>query len=337
MSGTRHHFLPRFLQEGFVSRRTSGHRYTWVFLKGAPAFETNLSNVGVEAKFYSDGNPDVDERITEAETSQFAPLVKALRDAPPGPVASAGIPELVAHLEVRTRHLRESFGKDAAALLSKYGAFLLDEDAAAERFLQYFLREGHREEARKRGIPPHLLSAAARARAAQLKEGLRPTIQQLASAFRTYSVPAEVKIAHIASLRRAIAPEGRALAYRGLQYSVRETGEARFILGDSAVVCVLVGETRFTPLLDKDANLRAIYLPLTPNRVLVGAADSEELNVGDFGEGSARCSLEFFIAAEESDYQRGLQGMIGSAADMLTDDDMQAIFDEVMREQADGN
>jgi len=102
-------------------------------------------------------------------------------------------------------------------------------------------------------------------------------------------------------------------------------------------VCVLVGETRFTPLLDKDANLRAIYLPLTPNRVLVGAADSEELNVGDFGEGSARCSLEFFIAAEESDYQRGLQGMIGSAADMLTDDDMQAIFDEVMREQADGN
>ena len=110
MSGKRQHFIPRFLQSGFTSHTKGDESFTWVYRKGTEPFNTNIKNTGVEGKFYSakDGS-EVDSLITDAE-SKFSELIYNLRSGSLNPSKNKkSIAELIAHLEARTRHIRQNF------------------------------------------------------------------------------------------------------------------------------------------------------------------------------------------------------------------------------------
>src|SRR5689334_9268550 len=108
MAGKRQHFVPRFLQAGFASKKTADQVFTWVHRKDRPPFESNTLNVGVEREFYSIGTDTAaDDAITDIEDS-FSTLVRTLRDCAAQPVSDPKIPQLISHLEIRTRHLRQS-------------------------------------------------------------------------------------------------------------------------------------------------------------------------------------------------------------------------------------
>lgn len=159
MSGKRQHFVPRFLQEGFASHRNGDESYTWVYRKKTAPFNSNIINVGVEGRFYTEpGDSTADDLITSAETS-FSALVRGLRSGQSSSLSDPQIPELIAHLEVRTRHLRENFLQTGEFLVSKLLEFLSDEKAAESFLIRRFqndpsmFRDSFAEELTKRGIP----------------------------------------------------------------------------------------------------------------------------------------------------------------------------------------
>ena len=78
------------------------------------------------------------------------------------------LPTLIAHLEIRTRHLRESFLRTGELLASRLLDFLSDEDAFASYMTKKFegdptiLRKAFAEEFVKRGIPINQLDSVLR-------------------------------------------------------------------------------------------------------------------------------------------------------------------------------
>jgi len=68
MAGNRQHFIPQFLLKGFASRKARSNLFCWVYRKNIKPFETNITKIGVERKFYVESeDTTLDESITGAE------------------------------------------------------------------------------------------------------------------------------------------------------------------------------------------------------------------------------------------------------------------------------
>jgi hypothetical protein len=108
MSGKRQHILPQFLVKGFSSRSAHSNHFVWVYRKGQAPFESNIINVGVEKNFYSEDDSTIDEKITDAERG-YAELLNELRRIKKSELINKEmLPYFIAHLEIRTRNVRES-------------------------------------------------------------------------------------------------------------------------------------------------------------------------------------------------------------------------------------
>ncbi|MHB8483350.1 MAG: DUF4238 domain-containing protein [Nitrospiria bacterium] len=119
MSGKRQHFIPKFLQEGFASHFNRDEVFTWVYRKDKPPFNVNITNVGVEKFFYTEGTDTVaDDLITDAE-DPYSDLIQRARTVLPGVISDPQIPSLISHLESRTKHFRENFLRAGNYLISR--------------------------------------------------------------------------------------------------------------------------------------------------------------------------------------------------------------------------
>jgi len=344
MGGKRQHFVPRFLQSGFGSHRNGDEVFTWVYRKGAATFNTNVANVGVEGLFYTEGDdPYVDDLITEAE-SDFSKLVEDLRAANPGVIRDpTPLARFIAHLEIRTRHLRETFLRAGSFMVSGIADFMADESAFLdylERTLQKdpsIMAKAASEEVAKHGWPEGvrdlLLDLAPKMMPVLMQSYVGPMLPQLAKVLRE-RMPQVLKDAaksgHIKGLKRAIAPEAKVQRYQSLTYSVVETGGPRLILGDSILIFAIDGVRRYKTLLEKDDTLLGVYVPIGGTRVLVGAPQLIGSLPVSLYEAIARCSLEYFISDEASDTNEALKEAIGTDAALLTRAEMEAIITDVL-------
>lgn len=139
MSGKRHHFIPRFIQNGFS--KCSKNPSVWVYRKNTIPFEANTEKSDVEKHFYSlEGDNYVDDEITLLEYD-FAPLVETLRTCSAEVQSDPQIPKLLAHLETRTRLLRVEFTKSAEILSEKSIQLIEDED----RFVEFLKIESQKK------------------------------------------------------------------------------------------------------------------------------------------------------------------------------------------------
>src|SRR5262245_52288644 len=110
MAGKRQHYIPVFLQSSFASRKNGGINYAWLYRRDKAPFETNLRNIGVEGGFYSrDDDSMVDTLITDFEQTLHRTVSSIV--ASPNLVTNlrGEVATLIAHLEIRTRHIRQSF------------------------------------------------------------------------------------------------------------------------------------------------------------------------------------------------------------------------------------
>lgn len=342
MVGKRQHVIPQFLQQGFVSRTARGQAYTWVFRQDTPPFESNVVNVGVEGGFYTDkGDSEADDRITAAE-SEFAPLVHALRARTASSLSDPKLPALISHLEVRTRHLRENFLRAGNFIVSGVLDFLLDEDS----FVDWLIRKLNNNPAimyqacarilKERQLPQHFTKPLT-----QLSMRLLPTFinghkkefRNLACALQTTLMKRlrkEVKSAHINALKQPIAPTMKTKILGDLNYAVSSLNRNSLILGDSIILFHVEGIRPYKTFLDKTDRLKAIYMPLDSDNVLVGASRNFTVLPDNLEEVLARCSLEYFIAADNSWKNQKLQASIGADACLLTDAEMRAIMEDAL-------
>lgn len=98
------------------------------------------------------------------------------------------------------------------------------------------------------------------------------------------------------------------------------------------IVFEVDGPKRFKAFLDKEDTLNAVCLPLDTGRALIGTRDGVATLPTGLREAVARCSLEYFIAAENSDANQLLADHIGMAADLLPRSELEGIVAELMQE-----
>ena len=163
MSGKRQHFIPKFLQEGFTIGNAQAKAQTWVFRQDRPPFKSNIVNVGVEGGFYADEHDsEVDDLITAAE-SKFSMLVRSLRAHTVSSLSDPMLPELITHLEVRTRHLRENFLHTGNFIVAGLLDFMSKEDAFADWLIRKIfdepelIRQACEKELADRNLPQSFL------------------------------------------------------------------------------------------------------------------------------------------------------------------------------------
>lgn len=228
MSGKRQHFIPRSLQQGFASHASGDATFTWVYRKATAPFNSNITNVGVEGQFYTEGeNTAADDLITAAE-APFSALIQSLRAGMSEPLLDPRLPQLIAHLEIRTRHLRQSFLQASEFLVSKMLDFMSDGEVFAAFLTKQFyknpsmFREALAEEFAKHKLPQPFVEPCMQLAMLLIPAFIQrqmPQFPVFALALRTVlpkTLKDAAKSGHIKALTKSFAPEARIERYARL-------------------------------------------------------------------------------------------------------------------------
>jgi hypothetical protein len=346
MAGKRQHYLPQFLQRGFAS--DGARRKTWLYRKGAAAREVGIRDVGVEENFYSnESDTSVDAAITLIEKEEF---VATIENARAGTVAATElantIPSLVAHLEVRSRHLRTTFAELSMYMCNDLLRYL-EEPAIAAALVRHHMRRNPQElramaakELRSKRVPlhnaPQLAKQMTNLVMAMPDEELipafwKPLMPRIRAELEQRLSPS-IKQAHINALAKSVAPEIRVEHYRCLRFEVIDIPSAGLILGDAAVLFEVNSAAHWKPFLDKDDDLVALFLPVSPSRMICGSSNQPAVDSLTICQQVARTSHSFFISAEYSQGNAQLLKEIGTAARPLSEQELLSISQQVISE-----
>jgi hypothetical protein len=168
-----------------------------------------------------------------------------------------------------------------------------------------------------------------------LMNQLRPVLPAIAEGLRSgpsKALKEAVKSGHIRALKNDIAPAAKVERYSKLRYAVIEMKAIRLILGDSVLVFRVDSPRLHKSFLEKDDTLRGVYLPLGPDKLLVGSTDGSHPDSADLRNVIAECCLEYFIADEDSPSNQLLQGAIGKNAALITTTELEGIFTDLITE-----
>lgn len=341
MAGKRHHFIPQFLQRGFASESTNKDTYTWVYRKGdINPFNANIKNIGLEGYFYAENKEaTLDEIITVAET-EFAIFVNELRNHHGiNKIDNKRAASLVAHLEVRTKNLRDSFTNAGTLLLTKMTNYLQDTSNCEKFVKNQVVAETSKmidEELEKRNIPRTLFPIFRQQFAPLIKEKIPEMTVNMASMMFYISqnidslLEKSTKASHIKALLNNHTPPVKVSAYKKLYYQILYTGDLEMPLGDSAVIFHIEGEHAYKPYYEVDKKLLSVILPISSTQLLVGASKDYQLNIHEIPEAIARCSLDYFIASKQSTNNEDLAQFISKNASMISDGQIEEILRDLM-------
>lgn len=345
MSGDRQHFLPRFLLKGFASRTEDNQSYTWVFRREKPPFETNLINVGVSTDFYNvEGNRELDDVITKME-GRFANSLEELRSQRAETrLVDTDLPELVTHLILRTKYLRDALQQSTKYLFNALLTALESPEMVEKMMLNYI--KTHPNEFLKKVREPfkgyhfsrrQRLRMISNATPAVIREAF-PQFMALVELLKKYIRDNFSKLAkdsHVKALRNNPVPGARVDFVRALKWYlvINETGS--FILGDVAVV-FKTQQGALKPLPDLSDTVLETWLPISTTHLLIGTADTREIDrdVERLNTGTALLSHEFFISSRNSGREAKLAGLLGAKAGLLPEDEMEKIILDLMSQMS---
>ena len=341
MAGKRQHYIPRFLQRGFLADHTDNAERTWLHRRGTSPRLVVTKDVGVGEYFYSKlaiaGEETLDDLITSFECDIQADL-RAIQKTPPGnviePITAARI---TTHLTLRTAHLRSVLQQGMAEFLDQISTMAADSDQLreligvdniemnrvlaaideelsssplgdllprpfAKRFVAFWLRESFND--------------VYAAHMAMFEEGLHKLIKTL---------PSTMRDGHNKALRTTNPTQWEAdLA----QLSWRTHTVVDAILPD-CIALAQVGADPLTPLLLKEQQIPdSIILPIAHNLLLVGSrGEPMPLDIDTVNAASAACSDSFFIA-RSSYHSTDLSSLIGQRCSLA----IKRVVDEAMAE-----
>ncbi len=309
-----------------------------MFHRSHGSYKTNILNVGVQGKFYTDDeNHDADPGITRIE-GQYADLVADLRSGSQSSLSDPLIPQMITHFEIRTRQFRENL----THLVQRGFKGLLDHlvgESGTERLIGYMRANPSllEEEVRKRNLPPEFVALMK----VFLPQQIRATQEErdkTIGMMRPYvatEIPKLAKTSHIEALRKSTAPPKRSRRLDGLKYEVLPTKDGSLILGDAVVLFRTDGPKQYRNVFQGSDGLLSVYLPLSPSVILVGTAAGAASLPPNLNREVARCSLEYFISSEDSDENRYLSRQIGEGAAFISDAEVSQIVEGALPLQRD--
>ncbi len=325
MAGKRHHIIPQFLLKGFVSPSHGNKKFVWVFWRDKDPIHTNIINVGVESNFYKHDDMEADSAITKVEP-RFSNLLDKIRLGEKDALTSPDLSEIIAHFEMRSKHLRYFLSQAGNLIMSRLSSALSDENELSRILSDTtltnhpFLKGIIRDALSRQKLPEEKIQQAELiASSPGLGDQFRRLWKSVPNNVWDYLAGDEMRVeaekaaqsGHVEAMQHSPVPQGRAYNYKHLTYSViKKPGDV--ILGDTIVLFRINSETRYKAMLEEGDVLNAVYLPIDDETVLVGAGQRESALPDDFSEAVASCSLEYFVASENTETNRSLQREIGT-------------------------
>ena len=334
MARQRQHFIPRFLQKGFSSRVDGDKVLTWLFWKNNDPKEASTRDVGLERGFSSSGqNSAADAQITEEEP-EFSNLVCDLKNGLEPPLSDPLLPQLIARFEMRTRHFRERYFLQSNMATTHHKDLILSDrnkfkEINERHWPEYLLWLQKNELAHWKWLqqfdPKEQMEIELKIIDDLISQSPE-SVEKACSENDTQMKPL-IKSKHLKMLEQPVSENPRTACFEKLTYAILQARRP-LILGDSIVLFSVDGHP-YKPFFGEEDVLNAVYLPLTPDKVLVGVQPGFDAISADIQEAIARCSLEFFIGAENSKENRRLQREIGVDAIRFAKMEMKAALDRM--------
>ena len=355
MAGKRQHIIPRFLLKGFANGKKKGKPQIWVYdNRNDSPYLSVAENIAVENKFYVQGDDEADTSIT-AHENKWAKLVRDLRNGDASALVSPDIPVLLWHLEARSKNFRE--GMTSAVQKMVPGIFDELRSGDVEDLCRYIMKNfdmdkyiaiieslvskfGVQDTARKMGLTGTHIDKSLSPRDLLyflLRDCFLPALRKNKSwQFETKIqedriksiIPQALRTGHIQGLieTHSESSERDVSFYRQLEYEVLHFEDNSVILGDS-VIMRLTEEGKYDKKLSIIDKMRAVALPLSSNRILVGhrKKDKVDIDLSEFKKAVARSSMKFFLGAFNSDENRCLHKIIGTEDSIISDDELDGI------------
>lgn len=321
MAGKRQHYIPRFLQRGFLADRdTGGAERTYLHRRNAQPTLVGIRDVGVGEYFYSklnaDGTKNLDDLITAIESDVLDDLC-VIKNADAGDSIDSGFAvRLIAHLTVRTAHVRDTFQRAASQITKEISALFSDShrvreylrvDASGSNTIAAMITEEllRSQNFAASEVPPAFLERIVayyvrehfdvifRDHSSHAIQGLTEIQKDLDSIIRD---------SHNSALGRAM-PDMSGWEKGLSDMSWRTHAVAGAILPDCVVLAREPGQI-LTPFLfcNKD-QLDLVVLPIAHDLLLVGSSSTQSsIDISSVNAASAACSDRFFIShcAQES-------------------------------------
>lgn len=346
MAGVKQHFIPRFLQKGFRIPSNGKEVHSWMYDRRREARSTNQKTIGMEGYFYAvETEPDLDDKITLVEEKVFSPLIDRLRRGELDEMSLRELPDLLAHLEIRSRHVRQNMASAGDACVQYILERMADPEVLAQLLRPHLTLDSPAFAQAIGEMPnadqiklllaqrPDLLSGEfidvlVRGAATHIAALLPGTKDMIARA---------VKQSHVRVMSDSVSPEKRADRFKPLNYSLETYAPGDLPLGDSIVLFHVTGERAFRPFLDKDDELIHVILPLASNLYLMGTAvDCQGPPTYDMPREIARCSMDYFIASEDKPHLADLRYQIGTNAQWVSGVEVNNMMDEVIQKLMQG-
>lgn len=339
MAGRKQHYIPRSVQRAFEARRTGLKTQVYVYPKGRAPYLTSTEGAAAERDFYSTPQPNskntLDDLITDFESDELNQTLNELRSVEHGPVDPAMASLVIAHLTVRTAHLRGTFGSVFQSVFDQM-ASVVDETESVRKLVgidspsDNRLKEAVRSELSAVGLDAlpqddrntieRMISFRLRERFDALFENTKDAVKGGLAQMMSQA-PDTVANTHKRVLSESLVSSVRFQALLKLQWQVvaADTNDRRFMLPD----CVAIGKTGaaddFLPLaMLGSEDIATVVMPLSPQRLLVGgphAMPQETLNCAFAG-----CSLNFFISSrQDGDMEKAALHIGAFAASMNLD------------------
>lgn len=251
------------------------------------------------------------------------------------------IPELLAHLEIRSRHVRQNMQSMVDECAGGIFGHLSD-PANLSALVKDHFRPGSLifdKALAEQGVSPQQVQTLLAMDESLLDQIIEPFVAIFAALMPAQlgriksSITDLVRSSHVRGLNDSVSPTARSQRFTALHYSVQKFEPGDLPLGDSVVLFHVRGERSSKPFLDKDDELVHVVLPLASDRYLLGATDvSRSSSPQNLPLEIARCSMRYFICAHQNDRAAHLQAHIRRNASWLSAGDMNSILSDVLSE-----
>jgi hypothetical protein len=342
MSGKRHHFIPKFLQRGFVIDADKKTQKIWVYQKGHSTYPANIIDAGVESYFYGiDGDNSLDDEITKFEDKYALAIHSARISELNVKLDKKVFSKLIFNFEIRTRNLRENFRESFQIVihevLHRLNNFHEYEDLLHE-VIDEEINKLVDQECDKHGVPRALMPlyrARFKSESKPLIELQTPVIREQIQAnldsFKSIlnnSLVDNVKHAHIQAMLKASTKISPKLKwYEQLEYSIFESSEEEAVLGDSIILFHVSGEREYKSFLDDRKSLLAVILPISPKRIICGSRNKNY--IPDFTaikQATIASSKKFFLFNKHDEHMETLKETIAANSYILSLEEIKGIL-----------
>ena len=348
--GPNQHYIPKFLLRAFgiPKRRVE----IWCFGLDERPVRRRIKRTGSDDYFYSrpsrDGHPTLDDTISAIE-SQLSQTLREVRsktsEEPIDPIEAAAI---VSHMLSRTAHVRSTLRDGLARLLERFEALFaeptkvkkmvgLDSDAPTGRFREMVASELARSSGiAGLAIPPRILERVAFVVLKEASTDLLGHSRELVSMAldKVRSQLGElVRDAHNKGLYQAANSNERETLLRTFEWTVESTAESGAILPDCVVIAFGEGGKASSPLFVGGEKLRAVVMPVSPEKLLVGRMPGFELPADfEYNKDAARLSHSFFLSPRNDAETSCLHVMIGEQFTPELEASIEAAFEGILLE-----